>query len=78
VGDVRGCVPRDAGIAFPLLAGVRVVEIVMQPTTFFARACATDDQLGHVRNVSQLQHVAIDQVRPVVLANLFLQHRDAA
>ncbi len=50
----------------------------MQPTTFLAEACATDDQLRHVGNVSKLQHVAIDQVGPVVLANLVLQHGDSA
>ena len=78
VGDMRGAVPGDAGVALPLVAGVGVVQIVMQATALFARACATDDQLGHVGDVSELQHVAIDEVRPVVLANLLLQHRDAA
>jgi hypothetical protein len=50
---------------------------VVQPAALFAGEGAADDELGHRGDVAQLEQVAVHEVVPVVLADLFLEHRDA-
>src|SRR5687767_7531856 len=64
-------VPQELALRFG------VVDGVVQAAALAAAGGRRDDEPGHGRDVTELEQVAVDQVLPVVLADLFLEQRDA-